>query len=278
MRFAGYAALFGKRDAGRDVIRKGAFVRTLAERREPIPLFWQHRPEMRIGWVESIAEDGRGLRVIASIDNPDGGAAAALKQGTTNGLSFGYRARGYTRDVAGRELTEIDLYEVSLVSHPMQHAARVHLVERSTERKANLRHYEENGRFARVGEGRQYGEGSESHGGFRNGDGVMGRTRPSSSQATNTTNQRAERPSSLRPLPNHQLGDLSANEESGPRPMPGIVSTGRGDAGGVSYGPWQLATNRQQPQAFLASEEGRPWAQRFAAKIPGTDDFSKTWK
>ena len=128
MRFAGYAALFGKRDAGRDVIHKGAFLRTLAERREPIPLFWQHRPEMRIGWVESIAEDGRGLRVVASIDNPGGGAAAALRQGTASGLSFGYRARGFPRDAAGRELTDIELFEVSLVTHPMQHTARVHLV------------------------------------------------------------------------------------------------------------------------------------------------------
>ena len=177
MRFAGYAALFGKRDAGGDVIRKGAFLRSLSERKLPLPLFWQHRTDMRIGWVESIAEDAKGLRVIASIDNPQGGAAAALKQGITNGMSFGYRARGYLRDAAGRELTDIDLFEVSLVSHPMQHAARVHQVERAEERKFNQRHHEENGRFARVGEGRQYGEDSETHGGFRNGDGTMGRTR-----------------------------------------------------------------------------------------------------
>ena len=32
LRFAGYAALFGKRDAGRDTIHPGAFARTLAER------------------------------------------------------------------------------------------------------------------------------------------------------------------------------------------------------------------------------------------------------
>lgn len=44
------------------------------------------------------------------------------------GLSFGYRARGFTRDAQGRELTEIDLFEVSLVTHPMQHGARVHLL------------------------------------------------------------------------------------------------------------------------------------------------------
>jgi uncharacterized protein len=102
--------------------------RTLAERHLPIPLFWQHRPEMRIGWIESIAEDARGLRVVASIDNPDGGAGQALKQGKASGLSFGYRARGFTRDVQGRELTDIELFEVSLVTHPMQHTARVHLV------------------------------------------------------------------------------------------------------------------------------------------------------
>ena len=129
LRFAGYAALFDKRDAGRDTIRRGAFAETLATRDKPLPLFWQHRPDQRIGWIESIAEDQRGLRVIASIDNPDGGAAAALKRGTVTGLSFGYRARSYSHDVGGRELQAIDLFEVSLVTHPMQHGARVHLLD-----------------------------------------------------------------------------------------------------------------------------------------------------
>ncbi len=128
MRFAGYAALFGVRDAGGDVIRKGAFARTLADRKEPIPLFWQHQSDLRIGWVERIAEDAKGLRVIAAIDNPDGGAGLALRQGKASGLSFGYRARGYSRDDAGRVLSDIHLLEVSLVTHPMQHAARVHFV------------------------------------------------------------------------------------------------------------------------------------------------------
>ncbi|HEX4848505.1 MAG TPA: HK97 family phage prohead protease [Novosphingobium sp.] len=128
MRFAGYAALFDKRDAGRDTIRPGAFARTLAERTAPLPLFWQHRPDLCIGWVESAAEDAKGLRIIARIDNPEGGAAAALRRGTVTGLSFGYRARRFTRDAQGRELTDLDLFEVSLVTHPMQHAARVHLL------------------------------------------------------------------------------------------------------------------------------------------------------
>jgi len=128
VRFAGYAALFDKRDAGRDTIRRGAFQRTLAERREPLPLFWQHRADQRIGWIEEVKEDDRGLRIVATLDNPDGGAAAALKRGQVTGLSFGFRARQFSHGVDGRELTDVDLFEVSLVSHPMQHGARVHLV------------------------------------------------------------------------------------------------------------------------------------------------------
>jgi HK97 family phage prohead protease len=130
LRFAGYAALFNRPDAGRDTIRPGAFARTLAEREwaglGPLPLYWQHSPDQRIGWVERAAEDDHGLQVVARIDNPQGGAAAALKAGKVTGLSFGYRARAFTRDPQGRELRDVDLFEVSLVTHPMQPAARVH--------------------------------------------------------------------------------------------------------------------------------------------------------
>ncbi len=127
-RFAGYAALFDRPDAGHDTIRPGAFAQSLATRRDPLPLFWQHRPDQRVGWVERIAEDRRGLRVVAALDNSGGGAAAALKRGAVTGLSIGYRARGFTRHADGRILTAIDLFEVSLVTHPMQHGARIHLL------------------------------------------------------------------------------------------------------------------------------------------------------
>jgi len=128
VRFAGYAALFDRADAARDTIRPGAFARTLAECSEPLPLFWQHRPEQRIGRIDRIGEDERGLRVIAALDNPHGRAAALLRRGAVSGLSFGFRAHGYRHTPDGRVLEEIELLEVSLVTHPLQHAARVHLV------------------------------------------------------------------------------------------------------------------------------------------------------
>ena len=128
LRIAGYAALFDRADGARDTIRRGAFARTLAETRGPFPLFWQHRPDQRIGWVETAGEDERGLRVVASIDNPQGRAAKLLRERAVNGLSFGYRARGYRQTAEGRELADIELFEVSVVTHPLQDNARVHFV------------------------------------------------------------------------------------------------------------------------------------------------------
>ena len=126
LRIAGYAALFDHADAARDTIRRGAFARTLAERREPIPLYWQHRPDRLIGWVDRIGEDTRGLRIVAQIDQPQGRAAKLLRTRAVSGLSFGYRARRFQRTASGRMLEEIDLFEVSVVTHPLQPQARIH--------------------------------------------------------------------------------------------------------------------------------------------------------
>lgn len=129
LRLAGYAALFDIADAARDVILPGAFARSLKERLEPLPLCWQHRPEQVIGTVELAEEDARGLRVIARLDNPASRAVSALRARAVSGLSFGYRARGYRILREGRALEDVELIEVSLVTHPLQHGARVHLVQ-----------------------------------------------------------------------------------------------------------------------------------------------------
>lgn len=135
-RFAGYAALFDIPDGGGDTIRRGAFAESLAALKakgDPLPLLWQHNPSQIIGWIERIAEDQRGLRVIARLADGDGPRAALLREGAVRGLSFGYRARE-SRTVPlpdsrpGRELTGIDIFEVSLVTDPMHPDARVHLV------------------------------------------------------------------------------------------------------------------------------------------------------
>ena len=126
MRFAGYAAVFGHPDRGGDVVRAGAFARSLEPGAGMVPLLWQHEPGRPIGRIEYLKEDRRGLRVIGRLI--DKGAAARLKEGAVGGLSFGYRVRT-AKGEAPRELTDLELVEVSLVTFPMQPKARVHAVE-----------------------------------------------------------------------------------------------------------------------------------------------------
>jgi HK97 family phage prohead protease len=126
VRFAGYAAVFGRPDKGGDIIRKGAFTAAL-QRAGEVPLLWQHKAGAVIGRIEHLSEDERGLRVIAAVG--DARASRLLGSGKVDGLSFGYRVREAKSAGAHRELIELDLVEVSLVANPMQPKARVHEVE-----------------------------------------------------------------------------------------------------------------------------------------------------
>jgi HK97 family phage prohead protease len=122
VRFAGYAAVFDHVDRGGDVVRRGAFGRV-----GTVPLLWQHRGSP-IGVIERVAEDDRGLRVIGRIE--DARLAELVACGAVAGLSFGYRVRDGRHGLQGRvrELTALDLVEISLVAQPMQRLARVHAV------------------------------------------------------------------------------------------------------------------------------------------------------
>ncbi len=136
-RFAGYAAIFDRVDRGGDVVRAGAFAGLAAA---GVPLLWQHGPGSVIGSVEKLEEDRRGLRVIGRVSARTAAgreAAAALKAGALDGLSFGYRVRA-ARGHRPRELLALELVEVSLVTHPMQPMARVVAVEDAPAASSNF--------------------------------------------------------------------------------------------------------------------------------------------
>ena len=133
-RLAGYASVFDVADKGRDVVRAGAFRRAVAAGVAGVPLLWQHDAKRPIGVIERLQEDRRGLRVIARLadgSSQAGEALALVRSGAVAGLSFGYRVREAARDAKSgvRQLTDLDLLEVSLVTFPMQPLARVHAVE-----------------------------------------------------------------------------------------------------------------------------------------------------
>lgn len=75
----------------------------------------------------------------------------------------------------------------------------------------------------------------------------------------------------------NRLGYVTAHFESGNLGV-GVVSHGRGDAGGVSYGRHQLATETGTMQTFVKSAENAKYADRFRGLTPGTEAFNAVYK
>lgn len=127
-RFSGYASVFGKVDAGGDVVMPGAFRRSLLQRRGRIRLLFQHDPNEPVGIWERIEEDGHGLHVAGRLV-PDVPRADALRRligsRALDGLSIGFRTVRATREGAFRKLWQIDLFEISIVTFPMMEEARI---------------------------------------------------------------------------------------------------------------------------------------------------------
>lgn len=128
----GYASLFGVCDQGGDLVEAGAYAASLASlaaRGSRAKMLWQHDPVQPIGVWDEVHEDGRGLYVKGRIltDVEKGREAVALVQaGAIDGLSIGYRTKRAVKDGRGRRLlSELELWEVSLVTFPMLPEARV---------------------------------------------------------------------------------------------------------------------------------------------------------
>lgn len=129
----GYGSVFGVRDNYDDVIASGAFAASLKSHAAAgtMPaMLWQHDESAPIGIWTSMTEDAKGLRVSGqlALDTVRGKEAhALLKLGALNGLSIGFMSKQWTydRETDIRTLTEIDLWEVSLVTFPANEKARI---------------------------------------------------------------------------------------------------------------------------------------------------------
>lgn len=123
----GYASLFGVADLSGDVVRAGAFRASISLLRGGIPLYVRHDPKLVAGrWIE-LKEDGRGLYVRGHLDfsQPGAGLARRMLARGVDGLSIGFITRAARRRDRRRELTEIEIVEVSLVDFPMLPQARL---------------------------------------------------------------------------------------------------------------------------------------------------------
>lgn len=82
-------------------------------------------------------------------------------------------------------------------------------------------------------------------------------------------------------LKENELGLLSAKYESGQNGA-GTVSSGQGDAGGVSYGTYQMTskgkTGGTTGQFLRDPNSGKRYANQFIGMQPGSSKFTEKWK
>lgn len=137
---AGYASVFDKIDAQSDVVARGAFAKSLNKYKQNkhVPaMLWMHDTAEPIGIWTRLYEDAHGLYVEGqlALKTQEGAKAyELLKMGAISGLSIGYNTIKSTKDSKTkiRTLTEVELFEVSLVTFPANDLARVHAVKTPT--------------------------------------------------------------------------------------------------------------------------------------------------
>lgn len=114
--FTGYASIFDMVDAYGETVMRGAFKKTLREKKQ-FPLLWSHNVDKPIGVISGI-EDEKGLSVMGKL-NLDVQLAREIRslmaQAAIKGLSIGFNVvkESIDKESNVRQLKEISLWEVS---------------------------------------------------------------------------------------------------------------------------------------------------------------------
>lgn len=150
--FTGYGSVFGNKDSYSDVVLKGAFSNSIKKLTDAgsMPAFlWQHKHDEPIGVYTKMFEDDYGLVVEGQINlevQKGREAHSLMKQGALDGLSIGYdvpKDGGKWNDEKSVfELSNVNLWEVSLVTFPANDLSRVSTVKSETQGSLTIRDVE----------------------------------------------------------------------------------------------------------------------------------------
>lgn len=131
-KFSGYASTFNNVDRGDDVVLKGAFINTISRlmkknKKGKLPLLWQHDKQMPIGIFTNLVEDKEGLYVEGEMPKSDtfvsGRVVPQMNIGSIDSMSIGYGTIDYDLEKEKRILKQLELFEISLVTTPMNERA-----------------------------------------------------------------------------------------------------------------------------------------------------------
>lgn len=131
----GYASTFGNIDKVQDVVTPGAFKTAVLNGPDRVRFLWEHDRKEVIGVIETLEEDGKGLRFRARFAGTQRAQETRelMKMGAVDSFSIGYRvlqeSKGQHKGKSVNFLKEIQLLEVSCVAWPCNVEARMSAIK-----------------------------------------------------------------------------------------------------------------------------------------------------
>jgi HK97 family phage prohead protease len=132
--FEGYCSTYLNVDRGMDAVMPGAFIETVAElmgskKTGKLPALWQHESDMPIGSYTEFRDDSHGLFVKGRLPKSDtfvsGRVIPQMKAESVTSMSIGYSTIDYVIEGGVRLLKKLKLWEISLVTTPMNALAEI---------------------------------------------------------------------------------------------------------------------------------------------------------
>lgn len=123
--FDGYGATWDLDRVGERIVR-GAFAASIRKHGGRVPLLWQHHAHSPIGVAGNLVEDEYGLKFRGEVSRKAQRGEEALdliRIGGLKSFSIGYCILRERQAGNVRELLEVDLAEISIVSIPANSAA-----------------------------------------------------------------------------------------------------------------------------------------------------------
>ncbi len=149
----GYASYFNNKDSDGDIIRPGAYAKTIKENGDRVRYIYQHNMAQPLGKMRMLEEDDKGLLFEAEIAKTTLGndVMELMKLGviTENSVGILPMQKEFKGDY--REITEVKLYEVSAVTLAANDQAKIMDVKGSANKEEMYKRYDSLAKVIRKG-------------------------------------------------------------------------------------------------------------------------------
>lgn len=149
----GYGSYFDNVDSDKDIIRKGAYQKTIQENGHRVKYLYQHNMMQPIGKMDELYEDEKGLVFTAMIPKTSLGKdiIELMKAGVITENSVGILPIVKEDKDDYREIKEVKLYEISAVTLAANDQAKIMDVKGTTDLEGVYKRYDNLSKLIRKG-------------------------------------------------------------------------------------------------------------------------------